>query len=133
MKKGIATPHMNITPLVDVVLVLLIIFMVVAPLLSKTFALNLPKKDDAPPPNTPQEQVVVRVMQSGKFFINQTEVDKKELPAQIARFMAAKHDKVVYFDADDEAPYALAVEGMDLARGGGAQTVAIMTEALPRP
>jgi biopolymer transport protein TolR len=134
VKKATATPHMNITPLVDVVLVLLIIFMVVTPLLSKTFALNLPKKDDVPaPPDAPQEQVVVRVTRDGKLFINQTEVPKKELSTRIGRYMAAKADKVVYFDADNEAPYANAVEAMDLARGGGAKTVAIMTEALLAP
>ncbi len=129
-KKGRATPQMNVTPLVDVVLVLLIIFMVVTPLLSKTFALNLPKKDDAvaPPSNAPNESLVLTVRKDGRIFVNQTQLDKSELGDRVRRLVAARSDKVVYFDAEDGTPYANAVEAMDIARGGGATTIAILTE-----
>jgi biopolymer transport protein TolR len=130
-KKG-ATPQMNITPLVDVVLVLLIIFMVVTPLLSKTFALHLPKKDDAivVPPSTTDAPIVLNVTKQGRTLINAHEFERGELVGQLQTFLAAKRDKVVYFDAEDGTPYATAVEVMDLARGGGATTVAILTDSL---
>jgi biopolymer transport protein ExbD/biopolymer transport protein TolR len=134
-KKGQVTPSMNVTPLVDVVLVLLIIFMVVTPLLAKQFWLNLPKKDDsaeAPPPDTENKNVVVSVDKSGVIKINADVVPKEELRDRLRRIMAARSEKVIYFDADDQAPYQSAVEAMDIARQGGASTIAIMTDKIVR-
>ena len=127
-----ATPQMNITPLVDVVLVLLIIFMVVTPLLAKNFALNLPKKEEnvPPPPADAEQNLVVTVHKDGTIFINQLKVEKAELAPKLTRLFAAKSDKAIYFDAEDGTPYGQAVEAMDLARGGGARTVAILTEKM---
>ncbi|WP_437707779.1 ExbD/TolR family protein [Sorangium sp. So ce448] len=131
-KKGGVAPSMNVTPLVDVVLVLLIIFMVVAPLLAKQLWLNLPKKDDtaklAPPPVDADKPVVLTVDQRGVLRINQAEVQRGELKERLARIFAARSDNVLYFDADDEAVYAVAVEAMDAARMGGAKTIAVLTE-----
>jgi len=121
-------PQMNVTPLVDVVLVLLIIFMVVTPLLSKQFWLQLPKQDtQAAAPPSENKSVVLSVDKQGTVAINGAEVPKAELRDRITRFMAARADKVVYFDAADDAPYAVTVEAMDLARMGGAKTIAILT------
>jgi biopolymer transport protein TolR len=126
-----AVPQMNVTPLVDVVLVLLIIFMVVTPLLSKQFWLQLPKPDEkaaeAPQKN---EAVVLTVKKDGTLEINGTAVAKAELRDKLTRIMAARAEKAVYFDAADDAPYAVTVEAMDLARQGGAKTVAILTKSL---
>lgn len=125
--KNRAVPAMNVTPLVDVVLVLLIIFMVVTPLLSKQFWLQLPKQEQANTPPSENKSVVLTVKKSGAIEINGAEIAKAELRDKVARFMAARPDKVVYFDAADDAPYAVTVEAMDLARQGGAKTVAILT------
>jgi biopolymer transport protein TolR len=129
--KGVA-PHMNVTPLVDVVLVLLIIFMVVTPLLSKQFWLTLPKKDDttkaAPPPPDAEGPIVLSVDAKGVVRINQSVVTLRDLKERVARVLSARHDKVLYFDAADDSPYGVAVEAMDLARMGGATTIAILTE-----
>lgn len=126
-KKGQVTPQMNVTPLVDVVLVLLIIFMVVTPLLSKQFWLQLPKQEESSVPSE-NKSVVLTVDTRGAFKINGTEVPKAELKDKIGRTMAARPDKVVYFDAEGDAPYAATVEAMDIARQGGAKTVAILTK-----
>jgi biopolymer transport protein TolR len=131
-RKAAVIPTMNVTPLVDVVLVLLIIFMVVTPLLAKQFWLNLPKKDDTvklePPPPDADKPVVLTVDQRGVIRINQTEVQRAELKERLARIFAARSDNVLYFDADDEAVYSVAVDAMDAARMGGAKTIAILTE-----
>jgi len=131
-RKHDVSPAMNVTPLVDVVLVLLIIFMVVTPLLAKQFWLNLPKKDDTarlePPPDDGDKPVVLTVDREGVLRINQSEVKPDELGERLARIFAARADSVLYFDADDEAGYAAAVEAMDAARRGGAKTIAILTE-----
>ena len=135
-RKGEARPQMNVTPLVDVVLVLLIIFMVVTPLLTKQLWLNLPKKDEnaqpTPPPSEENKNVVVSVTKDGAIKINQDVVPKEELQARLARIMAARAEKVIYFDAEDGAPYVAAVEAMDLSRMGGATTIAIMTDKIAR-
>ena len=131
-RKGDVRPTMNVTPLVDVVLVLLIIFMVVTPLLTKQFWLNLPKKDDSakdePPPPESDGPVVLSVEKGGTLRLNRALVERGELEARLARVMAARKDPVLYFDADDDAPYGLTVEIMDLARRGGAHSIAILTE-----
>lgn len=130
--KNRATPQMNVTPLVDVVLVLLIIFMVVTPLLSKQFWLQLPKQDETAAPPTENKSVVLTVKKDGVLAINGAELKKEELRDKVARVMAARTDKVVYFDAADDAPYATTVEAMDLARQGGAKTIAILTKQVVR-
>jgi biopolymer transport protein TolR len=130
-KKSAVAPVMNVTPLVDVVLVLLIIFMVVTPLLSKQFWLHLPKKDDTqkdePPPPDGEKPVVLSVDSKGTIKINQNEVAKAELKDRLTRVFAARTDNVLYFDAAEDAPYGITVEVMDIARRGGAKTIAILT------
>ena len=124
-------PTMNVTPLVDVVLVLLIIFMVVTPLLQKQFWLVLPKKDDVekepPPASDIDKPVVLSVDAAGVVRINKDEVQKAELKDRLTRVFAARHDNVLYFDAAEDAPYGTAVEVMDIARRGGAKSIAILT------
>ncbi|MDX2054921.1 MAG: biopolymer transporter ExbD [Polyangiaceae bacterium] len=124
-------PTVNVTPLVDVTLVVLIIFMVVTPLMTKTFWLNLPKQDDTNQPVVPNpsaEPLVLTVDKGGVIRINKTVVKKEELKSRLPRFLAAKHQKVLYFDAHDDVPYGVAVEAMDLSRSGGARSIAILTQ-----
>lgn len=124
-----ASPQMNVTPLVDVVLVLLIIFMVVTPLLSKQLWLQLPKNDDsAEPPSSENKSVVLSVNEDGTVAINGAAVPEAELRDKIARVMAARGDKVLYFEAADQAPYAATVRAMDIAKQGGAKSIAILTK-----
>lgn len=133
-RKPQATPNVNVTPLVDVALVVLIIFMVVTPLMTKTFWLNLPKKEKkepkTPPPSEANQPLVMTVDQAGVLRINKTVVDKQELLDRLPRMLAAKKHKVLYFDAHDEVPYGTAVEALDLSRAGGARSIAILTESV---
>ncbi len=132
-KRAQPAPSMNVTPLVDVALVVLIIFMVVTPLLTKTFWLNLPKQEDKhedepPPSDEANKPLVVTVDERGTIRVNQTTLSKSELEQRLPRMIAAKRQKVVYFDAHDELPYGRAVEVMDLSRAGGARSIAILTQ-----
>jgi biopolymer transport protein TolR len=132
-KRGQVVPQMNVTPLVDVVLVLLIIFMVVTPLLSKQFWLQLPKQEETKAESQPEsDSVVLTVRRDGSLEVNGAAVAKDALREKVARAMAARPDKVVYFDASDDAPYAMTVDAMDLARQGGAKTIAILTKKVVR-
>lgn len=134
-KPGRATPTMNVTPLVDVVLVLLIIFMVVTPLMAKQFWIHLPnKKEDTEPatPNDNNENVVVTVTKAGEILINREVVPEAEFEHRLKRVLAYKGQRTIFFDADEDAEFGKAVKTMDLARGGGAQTIAVVTEPLAR-
>jgi biopolymer transport protein ExbD/biopolymer transport protein TolR len=112
--------------------VLLIIFMVMTPMMTKTFWLNLPKKPDekavTPPQPSKNEPLVLTVDKDGTIRINKTVLQKHELDDRLPRMMAAKTMKVLYFDAHDEAPYGAAMEAMDLARAAGARSIALLTE-----
>ena len=133
-KKSTATPAINITPLVDVVLVVLIIFMLVTPMMTKTFWLNLPPKDDnkAEPPPSDNKPLVMTVDRAGVIRVNTTVLSKAEVRQRVPRMLAAKDQKVLYFDAHNDASYASAIEAMDLSRAGGVKSIAILTESVMR-
>ncbi len=119
----------NITPLVDVVLVLLIIFMVMTPTLLKQMELTVPEKADvqlATPP--PTDQIVVGVTKEGKVNINKEMIDESQLTERMHDLMKTSHDKLVFFDIDDDANYGTVMHVMDVVRGAGARTLGIMTK-----
>ena len=131
-KRGRATPEMNVTPLVDVVLVLLIIFMVITPLLSKQFWIHLPeevKKEEPPPPKS-DGPVVVTVLKDGTIRVNRDEVPLADLERKLHRVLAAKGQRTAFFDAEDDAPFGRAAEVLDHMRGGGATTIAVLSEQI---
>ncbi len=131
-KPGRAQPSMNVTPLVDVVLVLLIIFMVITPLLTKQFWLHLPSKIENAQPASPDAKppIVVSVTANVDIRINRDIVSKAEFPNKLRRAFAATGERTVFFDADEDAAFGAAVEAMDLARGDGAATIAVLTDPL---
>jgi biopolymer transport protein ExbD len=131
-KKGAAAPEMNVTPLVDVVLVLLIIFMVITPLLTKQFWVHLPdkKQENEPPPPDAKEPVVVTVNEAGKIRINRDEIADSEFKVRLTRVLAARQDRTIFFDAHNKAPYGRAAVALDLARGAGASTIAVATDSI---
>jgi len=135
--KGIA-PQMNVTPLVDVVLVLLIIFMVITPLLTKKFWLHTPKQDKEEVEREqlaqdPEPPLVIRVESDRRIVVNGADIPFDELAPRLRRMFAAREDHILFFDAADDAEYGYAVEVMDRAREGGAVTIAALTAALTAP
>jgi biopolymer transport protein ExbD/biopolymer transport protein TolR len=132
-KPGRAQPSMNVTPLVDVVLVLLIIFMVITPLLAKQFWVHLPnkiEKDQPPDASDKDKPIVVTVTKSGDIKINLDVIPKPEFSNKLRRILAAREQRTIFFDAEDDAQFGNALEAMDLARGGGAATIAVLTDAI---
>jgi biopolymer transport protein ExbD len=126
--KGVRS-DINITPLVDVVLVLLIIFMVMTPTLLKEMNVTVPEKADvqvAVPTTT--DQLVVSVSREGKLAINHEPVTESALTSRIHDIMAARTDKLVFFDVDDDANYGEVMHVMDTCRGAGAKILGIMTK-----
>jgi biopolymer transport protein TolR len=119
----------NITPLVDVVLVLLIIFMVMTPTLLKELSVVVPEKTDVQivTPTT-TDQLIVAVSRENKITVNQEPIAEAAVADRIHDLLAARADKLVFFDIDDEADYGEVVHVMDLVRGAGAKTLGIMTK-----
>jgi biopolymer transport protein ExbD len=131
-------PSMNVAPLVDVVLVLLIIFMVITPLLTKQLTVNVPNKPDEtepPPPPDPaaEPQIVLWVDSQGQARINKDIVIDADVPLRLRRLFAARRDQTLFFDAANDAPFGRALQVLDVARGAGLVTIAVLTEPLPTP
>ena len=134
-KKGVGTPEMNVTPLVDVVLVLLIIFMVVMPMMHAKFWIHVPPKPEenaevAPPDPNALQPIVVTVNANGHIQINQDVYPDDVFPQRLRGMLVARNERKVYFDAADNVSFERAMDVMDLARGGGAAHIAVMTERL---
>ena len=133
VKKGRRTPEMNVTPLVDVVLVLLIIFMVITPSLSKQIWLHIPEEPDDLPAAAvdPQQPLIISVNAEGGMRINRDTISDERFPDRLTRILAARGERKIFFDAHDEVPFERAAEALDLAKEGGAVTIAVMTSPLP--
>jgi biopolymer transport protein ExbD len=120
--------EINVTPLIDIVLVLLIIFMVLTPVMLKEIAAAVPRKateETAAPPGTPP--IVVRLDASGDLSVSGEPVAAEALGGRVAERLVHDRKKVVFFDIDDAASYGRAVKLMDICKGVGAKTLGIVT------
>jgi biopolymer transport protein ExbD len=121
--------EINVTPLVDVVLVLLIIFMVLTPSMLKNLAATVPEKAEEQPQQVASDSaIMVEYTAKRELTVNQESVSPEGLADKLAERLKADRKKVVFFKAEDEAPYGEVVHLLDIARGSGAQTLAIVTE-----
>lgn len=117
----------NITPLVDVVLVLLIIFMVVTPLLQMGYEVQVPPKvESAAPPPDMSDQIVVRMDINGKKYINKQQISDAEFPGRLGEVLKGRQSKVVFFAADGELEYSKVAGFMDEVRDNGVQNLGIV-------
>ena len=129
--KGGAQSDINVTPLVDVVLVLLIIFMVVTPLLQVSLEAEIPKdeKTEPPPPPPPDEpvQVVISVKSDGTY-LNLDKVNDQQLEERLTSMMKSrpKEKKIAFVTGEDGLAFGAIVHVMDIARGAGVKNVGII-------
>ncbi|MEZ5319754.1 MAG: biopolymer transporter ExbD [Vicinamibacterales bacterium] len=126
--KGGVKSDINVTPLVDVMLVLLIIMMLVAPLLQQGVKLTLPEASHTSDKPDTQDQTVVFVDAIGKLYINQIEVPASEVVVRLQNIMEDKTDRTVYLKGDVDAPYSNIMQMMDALRKAGIDTVGLITE-----
>ena len=119
--------QINVTPLVDVMLVLLVIFMVTAPMMQQGVQVNLPKAETKTLP-APEESVVVSIEKSGRIFINSTEIPAGDLRAKLSEMFAARTKKEVFLKADKDVPYGDVVRSMAEIKGAGIERLGMVTE-----
>ena len=119
--------EINVTPLVDVMLVLLVIFMVTAPMMQQGVQVNLPKADTKAMA-TAEESVVVTVDKSGKIFINKDEVPAGDLRNRLSTMFVSRTKKEVFLKADAGVPYGEVVRAMADIKGAGIERLGMVTE-----
>ena len=117
----------NVTPLIDVVLVLLIIFMVLTPSMLKHLDPTIPKKADENVIPSAETPIIIEYTAKRVLTINGEPVRPEQLAESLAGRLRVDRQKVVFFKAEDEAPYGEVVRLMDIARGSGAKTLAVVT------
>ena len=128
-KKSGPKSDINVTPLIDVVLVLLIIFMVLTPSMLKNLPLMVPEKaEDDQPAMPPDSAIMVEYTANRELTVNSEAVAVEALATKLQDKLKARRQKVVFFKAEDKAPYGEVVRLLDIARGSGAETLAIVTE-----
>ncbi|MFN8693613.1 MAG: protein TolR [Holosporales bacterium] len=127
-----ADADINITPFVDVVLVLLVIFMVAAPLMTVGVDVELPQTSAAPIKND-EEPLVLSLNSKGEIFIGENLIPREKLLEKLQAVTAAKEDSVIYIRADKRLSYGQVMELMGAINNAGYSKVALVTDALDEP
>jgi biopolymer transport protein ExbD/biopolymer transport protein TolR len=122
--------NINVTPMVDVMLVLLIIFMVITPMLQKSRPVELAKTVNPiqMPDADKEDAIIVAVQRDGKIFFDTTQVGPDELTQKVKDRIANRVDKTVYVKADARAKYKNVVEVVDNVRSAGVSELGLLTE-----
>jgi len=124
--------EINVTPLVDVMLVLLIIFMVTAPMLQMGIDVNLPRVK-AKSVDVAEEKLVLTVNGAKEIFLNKTKLPLAELGAKLEAIFASRIEREVYLRADRNVPYGFVVEVMAEVRKAGVDKLGMITEPPEEP
>src|SRR5215470_14264390 len=125
--RGDLNSDINVTPLVDVMLVLLIIFMVTAPMLQTGVDLDLPQAEAQPVPDE-EGKLILSVDRTGKVFLGETPVAWEELEAKLTTNAKVKADHELYIDADKNLPYGQVLQAMAVAKKAGVTKLLMMTD-----
>ena len=122
-----AMTDINVTPLVDVMLVLLIIFMVTAPLIQSGVKVDLPRAS-AQQMEHEEEKLVLTITRDRRVFLGETEIPPADLEAKLSTNARVQKDKELYLHADRSLPYGQVVEIMATARRAGVESLGMITE-----
>ena len=126
--KGGVKSDINVTPLVDVMLVLLIIMMIIAPLLQQGVSLKLPVAANSGEKPETQDQTVLAIDASKRYYVNAKEVQKNDMQRRIQEILESKGQRIVIIKADDDVEYGAVMEAMDALRAVGIEDMGLITD-----
>ena len=131
--KGGVKSDINVTPLVDVMLVLLIIMMIIAPMLQKGVDVKLPTASNTVDKPETQDQTVVAVTADGRFHLNSREVADGDLAPKAIEVLENKKERIVLIKADEDASYGRVMAAMDALRKAQIEDMGLITEKRAKP
>ena len=120
--------EINVTPLVDVMLVLLVIFMITAPMLHQGIEVALPKANAKNLPLRVEDPLIVSINRDGIVYLGTTPIHPSQLAERLTPVLEARHDKSVFLKGDRDVPYGSVIEVLDALRAGGIQDIGMITE-----
>jgi biopolymer transport protein ExbD len=125
-----AVSDINVTPMVDVMLVLLIIFMVITPMLQKGVSVDMAKANNPRDMQDADKEdaAVIAITRDGKVFLGSTPIDPDEITVKLKDMLANKLDKTVYVKSDFRAKYGVVVSVVDNVRAAGVDSLGLLTE-----
>jgi biopolymer transport protein ExbD len=122
---GGLTNEPNVTPMIDVLLVLLVIFMMIIPMSRKAIDTQLPDPTPQPPSNVIPDQIVLEVLPDDKFAINKEPIDKAALLERLKTIYGPRPEKVIFVKGDTTVKYNSVIWAMDQARGAGVKVIGV--------
>jgi len=126
---GTIKSDINVTPLVDVVLVLLIIFMVITPVVQMGYLVRVPPKAPAGlPPSAMQDQIILRLQPDNRILINKEDVTPETFPQRIREIMHGNTSKMVFFSGSRDVDYESTMKFLDSARVAGCKNIGIIVD-----
>jgi len=126
---GSLRSDINVTPLVDVVLVLLIIFMVITPVVQMGYLVKVPPKAPAGlPPSAVNDQIILRLMPDNRILINKDDVPPDQFPQRIRELLHGNTSKMIFFAGSRDVDYDSTMKFLDVARANGAKNIGIIVE-----
>jgi biopolymer transport protein TolR len=120
--------EINVTPLVDVMLVLLIIMMIVAPMLQRGVDLRLPMATNSAAKPETQEQTVLAIKADKTLYVNNVQVRESDLRSRVEEVLETKKEKIILIRADEDVEYGAVMSAMDQLREGGIEDMGLITE-----
>jgi len=131
--KGAIKADINVTPLVDVMLVLLIIMMLVAPMLQQGVSVVLPYANNTVDKPEQQGQTVIAISKDKSFFLNAKPIPESDLARRVNEYLENKTEKIVLIKADGEVEYGAVMNAMDQLRQAGVEDIGLITEKKKQP
>jgi biopolymer transport protein TolR len=128
--KGL-TNEINVTPMIDVLLVLLIIFMLVVPMSRKAIDLQLPDPSEQQQSSNPPPQIVLEVLPNNGFAVNKEPLTRANLAARLKEIYDGRPEKIIFVKGDPKVKYADVIFAMDVARGAGVKVIGLSPKEQP--
>ena len=129
--KGGLRADINVTPLVDVMLVLLIIMMLVAPMLEQGVSVKLPIAANGTEKPQSQDQTIVAIAANKSMYVNAKQVSEQELGTRVSELLESKTEKIVIIRADQDVEYGAVMTAMDQLRQAGVEDIGLITDRPP--